>query len=100
MTTWPFSKWRMALRRMYGSATSRISMAVCTLLVMPRFSSAAWQEQQQQQPAAATAAQQRMSSEFVSGRVQKREVMPKHMPRYALSATRSWKLRVHGTERM
>jgi hypothetical protein len=37
----------MALRRMYGSATSRISMAVCTLLVMPRFSSAAWQQQQQ-----------------------------------------------------
>ena len=30
MTTRPFSRWRIARRRMNGSATARISIAVCT----------------------------------------------------------------------
>ena len=40
MTTRPFSRWRIARRRMYGSATWRISMAVITRVGTPAFSSA------------------------------------------------------------
>ena len=35
ITTRPFSRWRMARRRMYGSATSFISMAVWTRVATP-----------------------------------------------------------------
>ena len=35
MTTRPFSRWRMARRRMYGSATWAIWMAVCTRVGWP-----------------------------------------------------------------
>ena len=35
MTTRPFSRWRMARRRMNGSATARISMAVTTRVTTP-----------------------------------------------------------------
>ena len=39
MTTRPFSRCRMALARMYGSATARISSAVCTRTSTPFCSS-------------------------------------------------------------
>lgn len=38
MTTRPFSKWRMALRRMYGSATSAMRKAVITRVGTPTLS--------------------------------------------------------------
>lgn len=38
MTTRPFSRWRMARRRMYGSATSAILKAVWTRVGQPRLS--------------------------------------------------------------
>jgi hypothetical protein len=40
MTIRPFSRWRIARRRMYGSASSDISMALCTRVCRPRRSSA------------------------------------------------------------
>ena len=40
MTIRPFSRCRMARRRMYGSATARISMAESTRVCRPAFSSA------------------------------------------------------------
>jgi len=40
--TRPFSKWRMARRRMYGSATALISMAVWARVAIFRCSSASW----------------------------------------------------------
>src|SRR4029079_19249346 len=40
ITTRPFSRWRIARRRMYGSATSRMSAAESTRVSTPRFSSA------------------------------------------------------------
>ena len=40
MTTRPFSRWRMARRRMYGSATFGISSAVMTRVGWPMRSSA------------------------------------------------------------
>ena len=39
-TTRPFSRWRMARRRMNGSATARISIAVTTRVTTPCCSSA------------------------------------------------------------
>src|SRR5215469_5683201 len=39
MTTRPFSRWRMARRRMNGSQTSFISMALSTRVYTPSFSS-------------------------------------------------------------
>ena len=42
MTTRPFSRCRIARRRMYGSATARISMAESTRVWSPAFSSASW----------------------------------------------------------
>ncbi len=42
MTTRPFSRWRTARRRMYGSATSCIAIAVITRVGTPTFSSASW----------------------------------------------------------
>src|SRR5438094_833214 len=42
MTTRPFSRCRMARRRMYGSATARISIAESTRVCKPAFSSASW----------------------------------------------------------
>ena len=40
ITTRPFSRWRIARRRMYGSATSEIVIADCTRVCTPCFSSA------------------------------------------------------------
>ena len=40
ITTRPFSRWRMARRRMKGSATSRISIAESTRVLTPARSSA------------------------------------------------------------
>ena len=40
MTTRPFSRWRKARRRMYGSATARISMALITRVGTPKRSMA------------------------------------------------------------
>ena len=40
ITTRPFSRWRMARRRMYGSATSETPSADCTRVSVPIFSSA------------------------------------------------------------
>ena len=40
--TRPFSRWRMARRRMYGSATSFIAIAVMTRVGTPARSSASW----------------------------------------------------------
>jgi hypothetical protein len=40
MTTRPFSRWRMTRRRMNGSATSDMVIAVVTRVLMPRRSSA------------------------------------------------------------
>src|SRR4051794_19917455 len=42
ITTRPFSRWRIARRRMYGSATSRMSRADCTRVWTSSFSSASW----------------------------------------------------------
>ena len=42
MTTRPFSRWRMARRRMYGSQTARISMALMTRVSTPSSSRASW----------------------------------------------------------
>ncbi len=42
MTVRPFSRWRMARRRMYGSATSFISMADMTRVKTPCASIASW----------------------------------------------------------
>ena len=42
ITIRPFSRWRMARRRMYGSATSEIVIADCTRVATPSFSSASW----------------------------------------------------------
>ena len=42
ITMRPFSRWRMARRRMYGSATSEIVIADCTRVCTPCFSSASW----------------------------------------------------------
>lgn len=42
ITTLPFSRWRMARRLMYGSATSCIISAVWTRVSTPIFSSEAW----------------------------------------------------------
>ena len=42
MTTRPFSRWRIARRRMYGSATSETVIADCTRVCTPSFSSASW----------------------------------------------------------
>ena len=39
MTTRPFSRWRIARRRMYGSATWAMWMAVCTRVGWPSRSS-------------------------------------------------------------
>ena len=41
-TTRPFSRWRMARRRMYGSDTARISMADSTRVGTPAFSMESW----------------------------------------------------------
>ena len=40
ITTRAFSRWRIARRRMYGSATSEIVIALCTRVCTPRRSSA------------------------------------------------------------
>ena len=42
ITIRPFSRWRIARRRMYGSATSEIVIADCTRVCTPPFSSASW----------------------------------------------------------
>ena len=42
MTTRPFSRWRRARRRMYGSATSFMAMALMTRVGTPAFSRASW----------------------------------------------------------
>ena len=42
IVTRPFSMCRMARRRMYGSATSFIAMAVMTRVGTPAFSRASW----------------------------------------------------------
>ena len=42
IATRPFSRWRMARRRMYGSATSFIAIAVMTRVGTPAFSRASW----------------------------------------------------------
>ena len=42
ITIRPFSRWRIARRRMYGSATSEIVIADCTRVCTPSFSSASW----------------------------------------------------------
>ena len=42
MTIRPFSRCRIARRRMYGSATAGISIADCTRVMTPAFSSAFW----------------------------------------------------------
>ncbi len=42
MTTRPFSRCRMARRRMYGSATSETTSAERTRVSAPRRSSASW----------------------------------------------------------
>ena len=42
ITMRPFSRCRIARRRMYGSATARISMAESTRVCSPAFSSASW----------------------------------------------------------
>ena len=42
ITTRPFSRWRIARRRMYGSATSAIVIADCTRVWTPCFSRASW----------------------------------------------------------
>jgi hypothetical protein len=42
ITTRPFSRWRMARRRMYGSATSEIVIAESTRVCTSSFSSASW----------------------------------------------------------
>ena len=42
ITTRRFSRWRIARRRMYGSATSCIAIADCTRVVRSSFSSASW----------------------------------------------------------
>ena len=39
MMTRPFSRWRMARRRMYGSATDSMRIAVITRVLTPTFSS-------------------------------------------------------------
>ena len=39
MTSRPFSRWRMARRRMYGSASDSMRMAVMTRVSTPIFSS-------------------------------------------------------------
>ena len=40
ITTRPFSRWRIALRRMYGSATACITIADCTRVTTPQLSNA------------------------------------------------------------
>ncbi len=42
ITIRPFSRWRIARRRMYGSATSEIVIADCTRVGTSSFSSASW----------------------------------------------------------
>ena len=42
ITIRPFSRWRIARRRMYGSATSEIVIADCTRVATSSFSSASW----------------------------------------------------------
>ena len=42
ITTRPFSRCRMARRRMYGSATCDMWMALCTRVGCPRRSSVSW----------------------------------------------------------
>ncbi len=42
ITIRPFSRWRIARRRMYGSATSEIVIADCTRVCAPSFSRASW----------------------------------------------------------
>ena len=44
MTTRSFSRWRIARRRMYGSATSETAIADCTRVCTPSRSSASWSE--------------------------------------------------------
>jgi hypothetical protein len=42
ITTRSFSMWRMALRRMYGSATCAMWMALCTRVGWPSRSRVSW----------------------------------------------------------
>ena len=42
ITIRPFSRWRIARRRMYGSATCATSIADCTRVFAPARSSASW----------------------------------------------------------